>query len=580
MIRKEHFKTGLIYVFFAFLTLVATHPLIFKIKDQIAGFYSTDEPYAVLWNFWWLKHAFINGLPSYNYSTLAMPFGINYIQYSIFPLWNSINQWLTIFTSNFIAYNLEVLVSFLFAGICMYSLVCSLTKSRLCGVLSGIIYAFCPYHFVRAWQHLGLAQIQWMPLYLLSLFILIKNPNLRNTLIAAACFYLVFAFEFHYAYFMFITTVVFFIWSKNKLKTVKSFTVMAVVILILVSPVLFAISKNTQNVISAGIKAEYGFFRPFNDLFSQSARPLSYFLPSSVHPFFGKFTEHFIGSSLYGGSLTEHVLYLGWIPLILAFVAFKRWKNKNPGQSDSPYMGFFLLLALVAWFFSQPPWWQIGPIRIYMPSFFMYKILPMFRAYCRFGIVVMLAVAVLAGFGLKFILERFKTQKARIIVTAIFCALVLFEFWNYPPFKVIDLSQTPPEYLWLKARSSDLTIAEYPIDTNGANVMYMFYQTRHAKKIINGTVPGTYPNKVAKTITHLSEPETAGVLKWMGVKYALVHRDEYLKTELTSEMEELNNIPRNQGLRFVKDFPAQGEFSAVDVYEVIAKPIKPKIKEK
>ena len=174
--------------------------------------------------------------------------------------------------------------------------------------------------------------------------------------------------------------------------------------------------------------------RPFNDLFEQSARPLSYLLPAVVHPVFGKFTEQFIGSSFYGMSFTEHTLYLGWVPLILAFVALRRWRRKgkeskksgtvpfrdSPFYRDDFYIGFFVFLAVAAWLFSQPPWWNIFGFKIYMPSFFMYKILPMFRAYCRFGIVVMLAVAVLAGFGLKFFLERFKSQRTKVAVTALF----------------------------------------------------------------------------------------------------------------------------------------------------------------
>ena len=73
-----------------------------------------------------------------------------------------------------------------------------------------------------------------------------------------------------------------------------------------------------------------------------------------------------------------------------------------------------------------------------MPSFFMYKMLPMFRAYCRFGIVVMLAVAVLAGFGLKEIISKLKAQSSKLIVTALLCGLDLFEFWNWPPYMEIE----------------------------------------------------------------------------------------------------------------------------------------------
>jgi len=278
--------------------------------------------------------------------------------------------------------------------------------------------------------------------------------------------------------------------------------------------------------------------------------------------------------------------------MILAFVAFRMWRRKRKLSAisyqlsaENFYVGFFIFLAIVAWFFSQPPWWNIFGFKLYMPSFFMYKILPMYRAYCRFGIVLMLAVAVLAGFGLKFILERFKSNKTKIIVTILACGLVLFEFWNWPPYKVIDVSRVPAVYYWLKNQPKDTVIAEYPLDADSPNEMYKFFQTAHEKRIINGTIPGTYANRVAQTITKLSEPKTSGVLKWMGVKYALVHRQNYQNTDLVSEIEELDRIPKNSGLKFVKSFPAQDclredimcvqQTGSIDVYEVVSSPVKP-----
>ncbi len=588
-------KNIVILGLFLFLTILTTFPLVFNINNHISGFHSTDEPFAALWNFRWLKYSWIKGLAAYEYSTVAAPFGINYIKYSIYPLWWSTNKWLSILTNNVITYNLEVLLSFVLSGLFMYYLANYLLQDKTSAILAGIIYSFCPYHFARAWQHLGLAQIQWMPLYILALFVLVKKVSFKKILSAAICFYLVVSFDFYYAYFMVIVTVAFliffFLFSRSDLRyrihVLNSFIIMGLIILVLTFPIIFAFIKGAQSVTAAGVKSEYGFVRPFNDLFTQSARPLSYFLPASVHPVFGKFTEQLVGTMLYGVSFTEHMLYLGWVSLILAFIAFRLWRRKRRSSEDF-YIGFFVLLAIVAWFFSQPPWWKWGPLKIYMPSFFIYKIIPAVRAYCRFGILLMLALAVLAGFGLKFLLEKFKTKGVKVATAALFYGLVLFEFWNYPPFKVIDLSKVPQVYYWLKEQPGDFVIAEYPIDTNGANVMYMFYQTVHEKKIINGTIPGTYANKVAQSIHKLSDPKTAGILKWMGVKYVLVHQEGYLNTELTEDVEELASIPKNPNLRFIKSFPAEGcpkrdimcvkKTGPIDVYEIKVSSIVPEYK--
>jgi len=583
--------------FFITLTFVFTYPLILKIRSSIPGTYTTDESFAWLAYFWWLKYAFKHHLADMNYSFIAAPFGLDISKLILPPSWNLFSKWLSIFTDSVISYNIQILLSFILSGIATFYLAFILTKDKLTSLFAGIVYAFCPYHFVRAWQHLSLVQIQWMPFYILTLVKLQKFPTYKHVFLSIIALVLVISFEFHYTYFMFVTTVLLLIYSLvfYKKEYVRYLRFLKMTLIVMAVGMVFiasiAINKGLMKTIieSRNIRpSAWNVIRPFNDLFTQSARPLSYFLPATAHPVFGKFTENFIGTPLYGDSLTEHTLYLGWVPLLLAFIAFKRWRKKRkqlPVASYQPpegredfYIGFFIFLAITAWLFSQPPWWQIGPFKIYMPSFFMYKILPMIRAYCRFGIVVMLAVAILAGFGLKEIISKLKTQNSKLAAAILSCGLILFEFWNYPPFKLIDVSKVPPVYYWIKNQPGDFAIAEYPLDADSPNELYKLYQTKHEKKIINGTTPGTDANKVAQGIVRLSETATVVKLKEMGVKYALVHYDGYLQTDLLEEKEELGRIPKNPSLKLVKSFPAQEcprkdimcvqKTGQIDVYEI------------
>ncbi|MFA5145040.1 MAG: hypothetical protein WC723_03430 [Candidatus Omnitrophota bacterium] len=433
-----------------------------------------------------------------------------------------------------------------------------------------------------------------MPLFVFMLLKLNEKRNIKYTILLTISFILVANFDYYYAYFMFLASILFMVYiflreRSKSIALIKLLILAFVCALLFILPGIFSIlmmffSHSVEKTIV--IK---GYVRPFEDLFSQSARPLSYFLPATVHPVFGKFTEQFIGSSLYGISFTEHTLYLGWVPMILAFVAVRRWRRDRKVQGQSPsgtvpsesfYIGFFIFLTILAWLFSQPPWWKIGTIKIFMPSYFMYKILPMFRAYCRFGIVLMLAVAVLAGFGLKFILERFKSYKSRISITVLACGLVLFEFWNWPPYKVIDVSKVPAVYYWLEGQHKDVIIAEYPLDINGPNEMYKFYQTVHEKRMINGTIPGTEANRTAKTLANLSQKQTTAKLKEWGVSYVLVHKDGYVRVGLVEDKQEFEKIPQNTDLKLIKRFSAQecpdkdimcvSKTGPIDVYEVIA----------
>lgn len=576
-----------------------TYPLFFKITTHIPAFFSTDESYAVLQNSWFIKFKFLHNLPK-NVCFVTFPFCTPVYKEFTAYLFSGVQFFLSILTNPILTYNLQVLGNHFLNLLFMYLLVYKLTNNRLTSLVSGFIFAFSPYIFVRSWQHLG-ETYQWpMLLFLGSLFNLKTEYRLRYRLVFILSLILL-TINFNVMYYSSVILALFLVyisisdWRKNK-AYFKQVIILTFVSFIILLPQMMPIFKNILFPVRSIPSAQNLFRRPFEDLFVQSAKPLSYFLPAAVHPIFGEFTEQFIGSPLYGISFTEHTLYLGWVPLCLTFVAVRRWRRnkKTQGQSpksgDSPftkedfYIGFFIFLAIAAWFFSQPPWWRFGQLKIYMPSFFMYRVLPMFRAYCRFGIVVMLAVAVLAGFSLRFILEKFNSQKMKVAITCLFSGLVLFEFWNYPPFKVIDVSKVADVYYWLKAQPQDIVIAEYPLDIDGPNEMYKLFQTVHEKKIINGTIPGTYANKVAKTISKLSESGTAGFLKWMGVRYVLVHKEDYLNTGLVEDRLELDRIPGNSGLKLVKTFPSQGcprqdlmciqKTGPIDVYEVVAQPVK------
>lgn len=585
-----------VIVFFA-LIVAMTYPLIFKIRTCMPGFFSTDESFVIIWNAWRIKFAILNHLSLKTTDLIAYPFGINfYSSHFISYIWVLINYLLSVFTTPVLTYNIQVVMNFLLSAFFAYLLSLYLTKSRLAGLLSGIAFGFCPYIFIRSWQHLGETYIWPMPLFLWSLLRLKEDVRLRAKIIYILSLVLA-AINYAVLYYTLIIAGVFFIfllrrWSENK-KYIKKIILLSLIAMILLLPQFWPVLKNIffpqRNVASAWNVYQ----RPFEDLFMQSAKPLSYFLPSIAHPIFGKFTEQFVGSNLYGISFTEHTLYLGWVSLILAFVAFMRWKKNRKQatrlkQEDAGdynfYVAYFIFLTIIAWLFSQPPWWNIGSIKILMPSYIMYKILPTFRAYCRFGVVVMFAIAALAGFGLKIILEKFKSRKIKYTVGILLCALILFEFWNWPSYKVIDVSRFPQAYYWLKAQQGNVIIAEYPLDITGSNEIYRLYQTLHEKKIINGINPNTKSHQFFKTLAKLSDPNTAGALKAMGVKYALVHRDSYSQTDLIEDKEELSNIPKNPGVRLIKSFPTQDctqkgimcieKTGPIDVYEIIAFPAK------
>lgn len=600
------------------LVVLTTFPLVFNFNRYIPGFFSTDESYGNIWSFWQIRFSLLNNLSLNHTDLMSYPFGFDvfgagYISY----LWVGLTRLVCLFLEPVAVFNLQILFNLFLMGFFTYLCVLRINGGKVfTAFFSGVIFAFCPYQFARIWQHLGLTYNQWLPLCFLGLVLLKEKYSIKRVAFLLVSLLLLLSFDWTVMYLTFISLgcflayTLFYGWKKkikvqkewlySDLAFIKRAAAVFLTAFVILSFQFIPLIKSTLIKSSTGISsANNAFRRPFEDLFAQSARPLSYFLPSAVHPVFGEVTKNFVGSNLYGISLTEHTLYLGWLPLILAFIAFKQWRKarkqieatQSRFANDDFYTGFFIMLAVTAWLFSQPPWWKIGVLKIYMPSFFMYSILPMFRAYCRFGIVLMFAIAVLAGFGLQYLLNRAKSLKLKAVISVLACLIVLFEFWNWPPFKVIDVSRVPAVYSWLKSQPEGLVIAEYPLDANSPNELYKFFQTMHEKKIINGTIVGSYANKIAGTITELSDPGTAEVLKWMGVKYVIVHRDKYLMTDLIKDSDELNEIQKNPFLKLRKSFPAEECFlknimcvrktGPVDVYEITAKKaVKPLVDNK
>lgn len=579
----------IVLVIYSVITAIMTFPLVLNINTYIPGFSSTDEPYAAIWDSWRVRFSFYHKLPLGYTRILAYPFGLNiYAGYDAY-LWRYLMYLFTIATSPIFTYNVQIFYNFVLRGLFTYLLVLFITRNDYSAFVSGLIFAFSPFQFVRSWQHIGLTYNEWLPLCLFALLLLKEkiDSGTMPKLIFLTSLLLLFSFDYTVTYIGVVSliAVVFYSlihnlkkkisigkkWLRNDLHFLCVLFIIGIIAFLILLPQLLDIMMPTP-YLNAQASRFNPYKRPFDDLFVQSAKPLSYFLPHTTHPLFGSFTERFMGSPLYGISYTEHTLYLGWVPIFLSFlaIAYKRkirhLKSESPKENNVFYIGLFCFLAFTGWVFSQPPYFTFPYFRIYMPSYFLYKVMPMFRAYCRFGILVILSVSVLSGFGIKYLLDGFKSRKIKAFILTIIVSLVIFEFMNFPPFKVIDLQRYPKVYNWLKSQPGDFVIAEYPLDFESPNEYYKFCQTIHQKKLINGTIPGTFPNKVAYLMRKLSSPTTILLLRWMRVKYVLVHLETYRESndlEIIKEYERLKSRSI-EGLKFLNSF------DNVDVYEVLS----------
>ena len=600
-------KNLTITLIFLGVTFFITYPLIFGMNKYIYGqFYNTDIR-GGLWNFWWGQYALKNGLNYYHCPFLAAPLGIDISQQPVsWIVEYSLGALLMVFSPVF-CMNVLIILSFVLCGFFTFLLIRHLTKNDHISLIGALILTFSPFHLNKVMEFSFFYVANWLILYVYCLIKIHEKLSIKYMLYAALAFTMTIAFNPYYGYFAIIFTMgllmfSFFYQWRDKIKlfvsregrlTLKkragyggrfllALGTVFLIVLFLNMPTFLKIAKNlyTQNT-SKTVSAAVGYSRSFNYLTAQSARPLSYFLPASTHPLFGEFTKKMFGTIFYGRGSIEQTLYLGWIPLLLSYYAFRQWRYKRLSKNLYPeytasrenfMIGFFIFSALMAFVFSMPPLLDAGIFKIYLPSFYFYKILPMFRAYARFGLIVIMSVSVLAAYGLKYFFEKLKTNNKQILFTSFIAIAVMFEFINIPPLRVADLGYIPPVYRWLAQEKGDFIVAEYPMSQGSPgeaieNYDYMYYQTYHHKRLINGAIPGTKAFEIKQNILKVNDPQTAEILKQLGVKYVIFHSEPYRTGDYKEAVDIVGVVPTPGS---IQNWKLIGTFDTVYVYEIIA----------
>jgi hypothetical protein len=225
----------------------------------------------------------------------------------------------------------------------------------------------------------------------------------------------------------------------------------------------------------------------------------------------------------------------------------------------------------VAFIFSMPPTAKVFGVKLYMPSHILFKVVPQFRAYARFGIIVMMCVAVLAGYGTALLAHKVRSRKYRALLLALLMAMVLLEFTIVPPFRSLDTAKITDYFRWLKNQPGKPVAAVYPLfeGNHFDNYYYLFQQRLHRKKLINGSRMEDPGDVYRWAILDITNPGTPGLLKARGTDYVMVIPDLYSAQAVQanyvfpSAFDESRVAP---GLRLVR------RFSDCLVYKVTAPP--------
>ena len=386
------------------------------------------------------------------------------------------------------AYNVIFLLSFILSGLGMYMLAEYLTKNKLAALLAGLIFAFSPFHYYQSVAvHLGSMHQEWIPFLALYLVRFFEKFEFRYFTLCGFFALLIAMAEHQMLAFtiLFIALYVFYrLWfDRNILRNKKlwsyaasSFLLLAVVAFGMFGQLL-KVATSDDNFLDPGMNAANKYSMGAMD-------PLAPPTFHAIWPGFGSFMQNILMSTTKGRG--SYFIGLSVLAVLIYFAIFlyKSRKNKVSGQRKEVY--FWSLTLAVFYVFSLGPSFSIGKFTIYLPYYLVYKFLPFYeniRTTGRMFVFAMLAVGVLFAYGYIEVLKCYQAKK--LMLTGIFAATILLEFWVAP---VATMAVTySPFYDQIAKDSQPYKLIEIPGSTSYEFASYEMMTNDISKKaVLNG----------------------------------------------------------------------------------------------
>lgn len=521
--RSPHLGKALFL--FLGLSFVFFHPLLLHPFSILFGGYGDCQ--ATVAGMW----AKINGhLNSPIISLYSAPFGIPNTDGGIQPLYEFLTYFFAKWGGGEISgYNLLVFLSFPLTAFLTYDFLFRLLKDPFAAFVGGTLFGFCPAAVLHASAgHLAFS-INWMvPIFLWSLIYHRRCHRFHSALFIGGAYAILTLLSLYWGYFALFLGIYMGIsdlvsYQGNKWKGGWSYVpgvLLAVIILgIFLYPHILA-----QLTTDPRVLVESGKVRRFVELATLSARPWDYLLPPVTHPLWGRWTNPLALRWVHGSNIIEQTLYLGLVPIVLFFVGIQL-ARKNLFSGEHQHLFFtFVGGSIVMVILSAPPYIPLGPMKIPLPSYFLYPLFPMFRAYARSGVFVGFLLSCAAAVVLSQLRRISPILKKKGVLLLIW-SFVVFDIWSISP-DLFSSIQVPRVYDWLKNQPGDFIVAEYPMIpyNEAAYYQYPFWQRIHGKRLVNGALP-QYKEawSLYQDIQDLSKPEVVPILQKCGVKFVIVH---------------------------------------------------------
>lgn len=539
-------------VLFVVLTLLLTWPLAAGLTARAPGTatWAFDES-TFIWNIWHFKHSLLDLHSSPLHSDLIWrPLGIDLILYT-YNFFNAlVGLPVLLVSSPVVASNVTVLLATLLSALGAYLLAFDVLRRarrdwlditvRLAALVAGVIYAFAANRAIyAALGHYDMVTTQWLPFYALYFLRTLRRPTLKHAAVAGLFFALAALAEMIFAAFLALLSVILLLASwrglKHRRKALFAAGIAAVVAVLIWSPVLLPITRE----FTRGSYALEGW----GESIKLSADAVGLVTPTALNPLLGgnEASGQSWQAALRGVETGEsrfgdiNTVFLGWVTLALALIgAFAALRGAASRSASLHKLAPWLWAALVFGVLALGPLLQVNgryrfaldgllPEGVTLPlPFTLLHYIPFIsanRAPNRNSVILMLALAVLAGYGVAQLLSRVHRrgevasplggriasqggaipplQARRSLVPAIIAVLltaaIILEHLSVP-LPTTDAT-IPAVYQQIAAEPGDFAIMQLPLGWRNSFGVFgseqtnlQYFQTAHGKPMIGGNI--------------------------------------------------------------------------------------------
>lgn len=432
-----------------------------------------------------------------------------------------------IFGDALLVLNILVIVSFPMTAVAADLLGRYVTHTRVGGVVVGTAFAFSAYRFEHI-IHLQLLQSWTIPLAYLGLEMAIREPRRLGPLLWAFAVVAAGWTSLNYLLILAITQPVYL--AARFAVSIERGKVVAVLRRLVLPTAIAA-------CLTAGVLVPYialrmeGYHRTLADTFPFSARPVDYLVPAAdslaLH---GLYERHPPATGIDERELLPGVLVMG-AAIAGAVMAFVR-RRVGHLRAIAPW----LCVSGLAFLFSFGPYLWPDTIDapsstdslISLPYRFLARplLLESLRSPARFGVIVLLGMAVVAALAIGRGLARLKIAWLRVAAIAVLMLGLAVEYSvNVPTQRVAWGADLPQTYVWLSRQPAG-PVVELPA-VGVAVSYYLLASTADGHPRLNGW-SGFVPSEltpIAERVTGKSLGTWIAAARRLGAIYLIVHAD-------------------------------------------------------